>query len=597
MAIIPREGRSFTPEEKIERGALIAEGHLAKVYKGVCRGKVVAVKALNVDNVDARYIEAFKRDIEIMSRISHPNLCLYMGAAMVDGELLVVTELYSVSLDKLLFSVQHMSLPLRMRMALDVAMGINWLHCSVPKIVHSDLKASNILVGEKYKCVVSDFGQAEILRGMQNDLNSWGGTPLYMAPEKLQGSAFTEKIDVYSFSLVLWEMCTRQRAFENYWRKNSLPALICAVCERQERPPIGEDCPASLKTLIEKCWRPLPSKRPSFNSIVKKLRLIGLEVSITDTNARNFWKDEFGFQTRVEWKAFRKAFKPYINRPSLFWLKALIAEKDVSSSGSQKSFTGKPELYTTMETFGNIVSYFGPLNRDVSQAKPDKTLKTSKKSTNFLDKAIQACTSMHTFHTCTDTEHTDGALVSRRPRQQRSSKAAQNILRAAGRPASVLVDAASDTARWRSDVRRCCSVELSRSLQLARAWMLHVVTHDHGAWSRWTAAATGDTAPPAAQRTQWPTVWQDDVPDGDLLREEGEQGTAAAKSSAAVALRAAAQHLDHETAAARQHSRARLRHLHERCDTRAATGRGVGERRGGRRCTDDVPGTDAAARA
>lgn len=62
----------------------------------------------------------------INSKVSHPNICLYMGACVTDGKLMLVTDYYETSLAELLFSDKLLSLPLRMRMALDIATGINW---------------------------------------------------------------------------------------------------------------------------------------------------------------------------------------------------------------------------------------------------------------------------------------------------------------------------------------------------------------------------------------------------------------------------------------------------------------------------------------
>ncbi|KAH3731690.1 SHK1 protein [Pelomyxa schiedti] len=375
------EGRSI-PYREIEIKTKIGEGQFGLVYSALCRQKLVAVKILAVNNCDEELIENCKKEVEIMSKVSHPNLCLYMGVCTeCEGRLLIITELYKESLDHILFSTQYLSFPLRMRMASDVALGMNWLHCSNPKLVHSDLKVNNILVAENYRCVVSDFGQTEILRGITKDINSWGGTPLYMAPEKLQGYPHNDKIDVYSFGLVLWEMCTRKRAFETYVKRMSLPALIAAVCERQERPIIPEEYPDSLKKLISSCWAPDPEKRPTFAKIVEMMPEIVVDTSFTDPNARAFWKTHFGTATSVDWKSFSKRLCAYTGRASTFWLKALLSEKQPSSSYS--STPTKQEA--TCELFGNMVAYFGPLIPEPSEKAKIFSVPPIK-STNFLDK-------------------------------------------------------------------------------------------------------------------------------------------------------------------------------------------------------------------
>lgn len=95
-----------------------------------------------------------------------------------------------------------------------------------------------------------------------------------MAPEKLLGKPHDESIDVYSFGLILWEVCnyslchvtvqlySRHRAFEAYLRGSSLPAFITAVCERDERPIVPPECPPQLSFLIKYCWSKVPRDRP-----------------------------------------------------------------------------------------------------------------------------------------------------------------------------------------------------------------------------------------------------------------------------------------------------------------------------------------------
>eukprot|EP00727_Mastigamoeba_balamuthi_P014098 m51a1_g9310 putative sh2 domain-containing protein (690) ;mRNA; r:97564-102140 len=361
------EGREIQTDE-IELGEKIGEGQFARVFRATCRGKKVAVKVLSIDKCDESFIEDFKREVEAMSKVNHPNVCLYMGACTgMPGKMMIVTPLYTTSLDKILFGQAPLSLALRVRMSLDVAMGMNWLHCMVPKLVHSDLKVSNILVDENYRCVVSDFGQTQILHGITKDLMSWGGTPLYMAPEKLQGLSHTEKIDVYSFGLVLWEILHRQRAFEQYSKSVSLAAFIAAVCDRCERPIVSKDMPPVLITMMVRCWDSNPETRPVFQSIVEDLDQVLGEVTIPDTLGLQFWQSTFRADTSVPWDAFKEPFKKIVGRPTLFWIKPLLAEKvaEKSGGGGAEAATGPQGLRVTMEQFGLLLSYFGPLVQGV----------------------------------------------------------------------------------------------------------------------------------------------------------------------------------------------------------------------------------------
>jgi len=114
----------------------------------VCRGKEVAVKKLFQQNLSEKTINSFKKEVEINSRIHHPNVVLFMGAAIKPPHMAIVTELCPKgNLQQVLHDKKlNLSLYMRIRMARDAALGINWLHCSNPQIIHRDLKPSNLLV-------------------------------------------------------------------------------------------------------------------------------------------------------------------------------------------------------------------------------------------------------------------------------------------------------------------------------------------------------------------------------------------------------------------------------------------------------------------
>jgi len=105
--------------------------------RGRCRGKDVAIKVLNKPITNERSLAAFRDEVQIMSRISHPNICLFMGACTQPGNFFIVSEyLPGGDVEKLLRSDKEISLYRRMQMAKDSALGVNWLHCSNPIICH-----------------------------------------------------------------------------------------------------------------------------------------------------------------------------------------------------------------------------------------------------------------------------------------------------------------------------------------------------------------------------------------------------------------------------------------------------------------------------
>jgi len=94
------------------------------------------------------------------------------------------------------------------------------------------------------------------------------GTPRWNAPELLEGDSYTEKVDVYSFGIVMWELIARKLPFENINKQSELEDFIIDG----NRPPIPDYCPPIFKEVMEGCWKQIPSERLSFDVVVKKLQ-------------------------------------------------------------------------------------------------------------------------------------------------------------------------------------------------------------------------------------------------------------------------------------------------------------------------------------
>lgn len=109
-------------------------------------------------------MRAFYSELDVMARLRHPNILLFMGACVRPGQLMLVMDyLPRGSLAQLLHSAEPLALDLRMRMCRDVAAGMAWLHAHKPApIVHRDLKPENCLVAQNYTVVVCDFGIAQV---------------------------------------------------------------------------------------------------------------------------------------------------------------------------------------------------------------------------------------------------------------------------------------------------------------------------------------------------------------------------------------------------------------------------------------------------
>lgn len=250
----------------------VGAGSFGTVHRAEWNGSDVAVKVLTVQDFHDDQLREFLREVAIMKRVRHPNVVLFMGAVTKRPHLSIVTEyLPRGSLYRLIHrpaSGELLDHRRRMRMALDVAKGINYLHCLNPPIVHWDLKSPNLLVDKNWTTKVCDFGLSRFKANTFISSKSVAGTPEWMAPEFLRGEPSNEKSDVYSFGVILWELVTMQQP----WSGLGPAQVVGAVAFQNRRLAIPADTPPLLASLMESCWADDPAQRPSFKSIVESLK-------------------------------------------------------------------------------------------------------------------------------------------------------------------------------------------------------------------------------------------------------------------------------------------------------------------------------------
>ncbi|KAG2449900.1 hypothetical protein HYH02_000006 [Chlamydomonas schloesseri] len=162
-----------------------------------------------------------------------------------------------------------------LEIALDVALGLQYLHSRSPAVVHRDLKPSNILLDAIGRAKISDFGLARLAYGAYIDTaRPETGSMAYMAPEcwdpALEGG-LTDKMDIFSFGVVLWELCTGERP----WAHCRMADFVTKVVSQGARLPVPTNdnvCPYALRCLISSCTEERPSERPAISHIVSELQ-------------------------------------------------------------------------------------------------------------------------------------------------------------------------------------------------------------------------------------------------------------------------------------------------------------------------------------
>ncbi|MBA0815820.1 hypothetical protein Gohar_000552 [Gossypium harknessii] len=217
---------NFSEENKLGKGGF------GPVYMGKFPGgEEVAVKRLS--SVSGQGLEEFKNEVVLIAKLQHRNLVRLLGYCIRGEEKILLYEyMPNKSLDSLLFgesSSQQLDWATRFNIILGIARGLLYLHQdSRLRIIHRDLKTSNILLDAEMNPKISDFGLARMIQGKQTEANTLRviGTYGYMAPEYALDGLFSVKSDVFSFGIVVLEIISGKRNMRFYQVKDDAPSLV-----------------------------------------------------------------------------------------------------------------------------------------------------------------------------------------------------------------------------------------------------------------------------------------------------------------------------------------------------------------------------------
>ncbi|KAK4564754.1 hypothetical protein RGQ29_006715 [Quercus rubra] len=295
QALMDSNSPTFGPENfdewtidlrKLNMGPAFAQGAFGKLYRGTYNGEDVAIKILERPENDpekAQLMEQqFQQEVMMLARLKHPNIVRFIGACRKPMVWCIVTEYAKGgSVRQFLMKRQNRAVPLKLavKQALDVARGMAYVHEF--GLIHRDLKSDNLLINADKSIKVADFGVARIevkTEGMTPET----GTYRWMAPEMIQHRPYTQKVDVYSFGIVLWELITGLLPFPNM---TAVQAAF-AVVNKGVRPIIPNDCLPTLSEIMTRCWDANPDVRPPFTEVVRMLENAEVEILTTVRKAR-----------------------------------------------------------------------------------------------------------------------------------------------------------------------------------------------------------------------------------------------------------------------------------------------------------------------
>ncbi|KAJ0986381.1 hypothetical protein J5N97_004737 [Dioscorea zingiberensis] len=266
----------------------IGEGGFGAVYKGVLPdGSVIAVKQLSSKSRQGN--REFLNEIGMISALQHPNLVKLFGCCVEGNQLLLIYEyMENNSLGNALFGPERDRLTLdwqtRHRICLGLAQGLAYLHEeSRLKIVHRDIKATNVLLDKDLNAKISDFGLARLVEENESYISTRiAGTIGYMAPEYAMRGYLTDKADVYSFGVVTLEIVSGM-SNSSYRQKEEFVYLLDWAYVLQEQGRLlelvdeslganySEEEALQMLNLALTCTNPAPSLRPTMSTVVSIL--------------------------------------------------------------------------------------------------------------------------------------------------------------------------------------------------------------------------------------------------------------------------------------------------------------------------------------
>nr|KAJ0198993.1 hypothetical protein LSAT_V11C600326560 [Lactuca sativa] len=271
---------------------VIGKGGFGYVYKGVLRSHCEGRNVVAFKRLDRRYGQGdseFWKEVLMLSRYRHENLISLLGFCDEDGEKILVYEHASHgSLD------HHLSRPTltwrqRLKICLGAAMGLSYLHDpkgTQQRVLHRDIKSSNILLDENWNAKVSDMGLSKIAPANQQHtflVSNVVGTFGYLDPMYLAMSILTKESDVYSFGVVLFEVLCGRLCFEynkghlrslvHLWKKNYKQKKLDEIIFQDLKQQMD---PSSLETYSDiayRCLQKSRDERPKMCEVVEKLEI------------------------------------------------------------------------------------------------------------------------------------------------------------------------------------------------------------------------------------------------------------------------------------------------------------------------------------
>jgi hypothetical protein len=265
---------AFITSDEFERYVQVFEklgsgGH-STVYSAKWNERQVALKIMH-DESDRMTLQS---EIEIMRAVNHPSIVKIYGACS-SPMCLMLQIVHGGSLHEVLHCSTAAEAPLAetqtLRIARDISSAMTYLHELNPKIIHRDLKPQNVLIEQDtLRALLSDFGVSRAVRTSLSPSSLGAGTVNYMAPELFDDGRADEKVDVYSFAMILCETLSGKQPWKGI-QPVRIASTILGDSEATSRPPLPPNVSEFTTELIRACWHRDSERRPAFREILTAL--------------------------------------------------------------------------------------------------------------------------------------------------------------------------------------------------------------------------------------------------------------------------------------------------------------------------------------
>ncbi|KAJ4844264.1 hypothetical protein Tsubulata_009810 [Turnera subulata] len=371
----------------------IGEGGFGPVYKGVLPdGRVVAVKQLSSKSKQGN--REFLNEMGIISCLQHPNLVKLHGCCIEGDQLLLVYEyMENNSLARALFgdgkSQLKLDWPTRLRICIGIARGLAFLHEeSKLKIVHRDIKATNVLLDKDLNPKISDFGLAKLDEEEKSHISTRvAGTIGYMAPEYALWGYLTEKADVYSFGVVALEIVSG-KSNTSFVPSDDCICLLDWACRLQQSGDVTKLVDEALRSKVKReeaetmvkvallCTNASPTLRPSMSEVVNMLE--GRMIVPDTVPELSTYTEDLRFKAIRDLRQHEKYQKSSVRSQTQNAIAEESSSYPLRSENELSEINSESELYTSV--FAGDDSLVSPRSINIDIARPPSPSTRTKES-------------------------------------------------------------------------------------------------------------------------------------------------------------------------------------------------------------------------